>query len=313
MKKRSLTRFLSMLGGTILLMPLASQAANVGYMEMCGDNNSATRHAAAITAAGHTPVQVTTPNAAALQGLAALSVTNCSNGDYSSTYTANLAAIQAAVQSGMVLVIHDRYVSGAASILPGGSGVDARRNFGNNADRNIDFPAGSRIITGPGGTLTNASLDGGSSSSHGYVIAATLPTGGTVLAIRPTNGEDDDESGNGFVSCAAEGYTGTQLNWCRQICEIEQTPANLNSWIHRWINRYRVDPPCLAEGGGGSHTGTPQAMEGATVQYPFGNGRVIYSTIPLDFYMASGGIPAMYNVYLPNVLGWAVPTMTLPP
>ena len=299
MNTRSVAAGLSLLAGALLLvLPGIGHAGNVGYFDMCGGNQA--RHASAITTAGHTPVAVTTPNAETLAGLDALSVTNCDNGGFSSNYTSHLAEITAAVNGGMVLIVHDRAVTGASGILPGGSGLNAIRNTDSgNAD--IDFPAGSPIITGPGGTLTNASLDGGNSSTHGYVIQSSLPAGGTFLATRPTGGGGGE---GGFVSCAAEGYTGTKLNWCRQICEIEQSPGVLESWIHRWVNRYREDPPCV----GNEPVGGTQ---GATVQYPYGEGRVVYSTIPLDFYLNGSGpgtVSAnMDDVYLPNVIGWALP------
>ena len=41
----------------------------------------------------------------------------------------------------MVLIVHDRFVTGAGSILPGGSGIVATRAL-NGGDRDIDFPAG---------------------------------------------------------------------------------------------------------------------------------------------------------------------------
>ncbi len=291
---------LAVLGGAMaLLMPGTSQAGNVGYFDMCGGNQAA--HAAAITTASHTPVAVATPDAETLSGLDALSVTNCSNSDFGSNYTSNLAAITAAVNGGMVLIVHDRYVTGAGSILPGGSGISTVRETDVSA-ADIDFPVGSPIITGPGGTLTNASLDGGNSSTHGFIVAASLPAGGSSLAIRPTAGVGE----GGFTSCAAEGYTGTKLTWCRNICEIEQTPANLKVWIRRWVDRYHEDPPCVAEP-------PASAMEGATVQYPQGEGRVVYSTIPLDYYLSGSGNAQlnqnMSTIYLPNVIGWALPAV----
>lgn len=288
-------------GAVALLTPGTSQASNVGYFDMCGDNQAA--HANAITIAGHTPIAVTTPDAETLSNLDALSVTNCDNGSFGSNYTSNLAAITAAVNGGMVLIVHDRFVTGAGSILPGGSGIATVRSFENDAD--INLPTGSPIISGPGGVLDNTSLDNGNSSTHGFVISATLPAGGFMVATRPPGAPDGGEAG-GFVSCAAEGYTGTKLTWCRNICEIEQSPSVLETWIHRWVNRYRVDPPCI--GGGGP---TPGEVEGATVEYPYGEGKVIYSTIPLDHYLGgSGSNPPrdnFNNVYLPNVLAWAVP------
>jgi len=228
---------------------------------------------------------VTTPDAAALTGLAALSVTNCSNGGYSATYTNNLAAIANAVNGGMRLIVHDRYVSGAASILPGGAGLNAVRDFTDSA--NIDIPAGSPILSGPGGSLTNTSLDNGTSSSHGFVTTASLPAGGLVIAttgdtthgvtvaygygagsvtystipldyyfagsnpaafrdIYAPNIIGAALAGYGFVTttCASEGYTGTKLEWCKNICERGYTGSTLNMWIRRWIDRYRILPYC---------------------------------------------------------------------
>ena len=47
------------------------------------------------------------------------------------------------------------------------------------------------------------------------------------------------------TTCANDGFKGTQLTWCRNICENGLTGATLDSWIHRWVNRYRDLPYCL--------------------------------------------------------------------
>ena len=52
------------------------------------------------------------------------------------------------------------------------------------------------------------------------------------------------------TTCASEGYTGTKLTWCKNICENGLTGATLDMWIHRWVNRYRDLPYCAQEGGG---------------------------------------------------------------
>lgn len=213
-----------------LALPGMAQAANVGYYEMCDGTGDAIA-AAAITTAGDTPVNVNVPDAVTLASLDALFVTNCSNDDYGSEYLANVAAINNAVQTqGLVLIVHDRYVTGASTILPGVIGV---RDLDNN-DADIDFPLGSPILTGPGGTLNNTSLDGGDSSSHGYVTAASLPAGGQILAHRPS------------------------------------------------------------------------ASQGVTVTYPWGSGRVVYSTIPLDYYFDGADPVAFKTIYAPNIIAWAV-------
>jgi len=48
------------------------------------------------------------------------------------------------------------------------------------------------------------------------------------------------------TTCASEGYTGTKLTWCKNICESNLSQASLDTWIHRWINRYRDLPYCAA-------------------------------------------------------------------
>ena len=49
------------------------------------------------------------------------------------------------------------------------------------------------------------------------------------------------------TTCASEGYKGTQLTWCKNICENGLTGAVLDTWIHRWINRYRDLPYCAVD------------------------------------------------------------------
>ncbi len=53
----------------------------------------------------------------------------------------------------------------------------------------------------------------------------------------------------GATTCASEGYTGTQLTWCQNICEKGYTGSTLATWLRRWINRYHDEPYCTAEGG----------------------------------------------------------------
>ena len=48
------------------------------------------------------------------------------------------------------------------------------------------------------------------------------------------------------TTCASEGYSGTKLAWCKNICENGLTGAALDTWIHRWVNRYRDLPYCAA-------------------------------------------------------------------
>lgn len=55
--------------------------------------------------------------------------------------------------------------------------------------------------------------------------------------------------GQPATTCASEGYKSTQLQWCQKICESNLTGRDLDTWIHRWIERYRKLPYCAAGGG----------------------------------------------------------------
>jgi hypothetical protein len=91
----------------------------------------------------------------------------------------------------------------------------------------------------------NAFADG---NTHTIKFDSTTNSGST------TNFFVDDVALNVeevLVTCASEGYTGTKLTWCKNICENGLTGATLDIWIHRWINRYRDLPYCAVEGGGG--------------------------------------------------------------
>ncbi len=148
-------------------------------------------------------------------------------------YTINLGRIFDWIATGGVIVFHAREVGDAETILPGSPG-NILRDFADPANIQIVDDT-TEVTNGPGGVLTNTSLDGGNSSSHGYVAAATIPPGARGILSR----------GN---------------------------PAELVLYA-----------------------------------YPFGRGWVVYSTMPLDFYLGQGGSPAaaFTNVYAPNVLAFA--------
>ena len=57
------------------------------------------------------------------------------------------------------------------------------------------------------------------------------------------------------ASCAGSGYTGTQLEWCKNICERGYNGATLEMWIRRWLNRWRELPYCARPDGGGGGGG----------------------------------------------------------
>jgi hypothetical protein len=160
----------------------SAQAENVGYYDMSVGQGSPNQEAS-ITAAGHTPVNIVDLSPTELAGIDVLVVQNPSNSSYSAEYLGALADIEAAVNSGMALVIHDRYVDIAETILPGGAGFDIIRDFSDDADINI-LDSSTLVTDGPGGVLDDTSLDGGNSSSHGYAVVGSLPGSGTFILSR---------------------------------------------------------------------------------------------------------------------------------
>ena len=292
MKTQFATLTLAVLGGLgAMAMPGISHAGNVGYY---GDNCYDTNPSSIITAAGHTPVAVTTLDAASLSGLSGLFINGCN--------FATNSAVDTAVANGMVLIWHDPNWGGQSSkSLPGFPSLPYVYHGGNSVQ--IDFPTGSPVLNGPGGTINNTSLDNGNSSNHGYVPLASLPSGAQVLATQddanyvttfeygtgagkvvfstipvtcyfasaPCSGNVASPgmqayatnliawavTGGQVTTCASSGYTGTKLLWCQKICESGLTGKALEDWIHRWINRYRELPTCAAggEGEGGGEEG----------------------------------------------------------
>ena len=66
------------------------------------------------------------------------------------------------------------------------------------------------------------------------------------LSFNPPTMAPDVGGGNSgpATTCDGEGYTGTKLLWCRNLCEKGYTGSTLNAWIHRWIRQFRDLPYC---------------------------------------------------------------------
>jgi PKD repeat protein len=214
--------------------------AVVGYYDM-GHNEGIATQVAPITAAGHTPVQIFDLSAGELAGIDVLFVQNPNNGGYGSEYLAHLADIEAAVNDGMTLILHDRWVDTAENILPGGSSFDVIRNFDDAVDINV-LDDTTVLTDGPGGVIDDTTLDNGNSSSHGYAVAGSLPDGTRLLL---SNGD----------------------------------PTHV-----------------------------------VTFSYRHGAGSVVYSTIPLDFYLGNtGNRPHFSQIYAPNMVEYGVSLLNAPP
>ena len=138
-----------------------------------------------VTGSGHTAVNMTDLSPLALSSIDTLYVTNGDNGGFGPGYLAASADIDLAVSSGMNLMIFDRCVTDAQTILPGGSGITVIRDFADDANVNVASGAPSWFTNGPNGTIDDNTFDGGNSSSHGYVELSTLPPGAIPLL---TNG-----------------------------------------------------------------------------------------------------------------------------
>ena len=217
---------------TLVPESLVPIPGRVGYYDMLVGSGQSYQ-VPPITAAGGTAVNIIDPNAAALSSLQVLWVHNPDNRGFGSEYLARRPDIAAAVQNGMILVIHDRAVTNAANLLPASAGFGILRDFDQATDINIR-DASTAITAG----LTNTSLDGGSYSSHGFAREITLPAGSKRV--------------------------------------LSSTSSD------------RIVTFC----------------------YGHGQGAVIYSTIPLDFYLQGAGpnppLDNMRNVYAPNVVRYAM-------
>ena len=93
-----------------------------------------------------------------------------------------------------------------------------------------------------------------SDATSGIANASCDPLDTSSTGTRSTTSTATDNAGNVAsvvldytvtTTCANDGYTGTKLQWCQNICEKGYTGATLESWIHRWTNRYRDLPYCL--------------------------------------------------------------------
>lgn len=158
---------------------------------------------------------------------------------------------------------------GSGSTGDGGAAVSAQLNGPLNVDIDsngnvyIAEIAGNRIrkVDGSGTITTIAgtgspgfSGDGGPATSATFRFPRDAAVGyGKIYVSDSSNNRvrefaADVAPKNGTIvpatTCASEGYTGTKLSWCKNICEMNYTGPTLDVWIHRWVNRYRELPYC---------------------------------------------------------------------
>ena len=216
-----------------VVQPLVAGAKQVGYYDVSSESGE-DYEITPIVAAGGVAIDIDDPKAAVLATLNVLWVTNPLNFTSGGEYITRVPEIGAAVRDGMVLVVHDRDVALAHTLLPGAEDITTVRDT-TSENTDIDIRDGSTQITAG---LDNHSLDGGNSSNHGYVLASSLPARSKLILS-------------------------------------STTPSKI-----------------------------------VTLCYPLGKGAVIYSTIPLDFYLQGlGPQPLQSNaatIYAPNVVSYAL-------
>ena len=91
-------------------------------------------------------------------------------------------------------------------------------------------------------------LSGIASASCGALDTSSLGNKSTTCSATDNAGNSRTVTLNYTVTttCVNDGYKGTQLTWCKNICEMGYTGAALDTWIHRWVNKYRDLPYCMA-------------------------------------------------------------------
>ncbi|WP_022704837.1 Hint domain-containing protein [Pseudorhodobacter ferrugineus] len=211
--------------------------ANIGYYSMdSGQGMAGMRDD--IIAAGHNPIEIFDPSSAQLAGIDALYVWNGDNSGFNAEFLGRMPDITAAVNNGMNMVIFDR-ATGVANpqlILPGTSLTHVRATT---ADANLTAAGEADLGNGAGGIITDASLDGGNYTTHGYVNAASLPPGATVLM---TLGDNDESKAVGFVYDFGAGsvqYYGIPMDYYNE---------NSQAWENFAINTLEFAAMCLGAG-----------------------------------------------------------------
>ena len=266
-----------------MFLPATAEAGNVGYYSACVSENPAS----AITLAGHTPISVATLDSTSLAPLDGLVMSYCGvqyagsaavdtavAGGLRVLLDAAYPPLPSDLPGDPALSLDTTGTCGGVSISPG-SPV-ANGPGGILTDTNLDTvflcsPMGSAVVsTLPSGSVSFVEL----ANNPSRTVAFAYPTGSGLVALSfsqwmftlPGGGYEGDAIAPGAnayyantiawmmeqeltpsTTCASEGYTGTKLTWCRNVCENGLTGATLDMWIHRWINRYRDLPYCAKE------------------------------------------------------------------
>lgn len=157
---------------------------NVGYYDMVAGEGVASQ-VDEIAELGLTPVHVSVLTPEVLATLRVLVVQNPANESFGAEFLAAKAALDTGVANGLVVIIHDRFVTGGNTLMSALSGVTFVRDFNDGGDRQMQLAAGGAdIASTPYGTVSDTSLDDFGSSNHGYVNRSSLPEGAIVMMTR---------------------------------------------------------------------------------------------------------------------------------
>ena len=287
MNMRYTSLSLALLGGLGVLAPSAAQAGIIGIYDSCAPSSD---YASAAIALGHTTTPVATLDAPSLANLDGLIVQLCAaspapNAALSDAVAAGLAVF---INTRRPTIASSPNLPGAPALVTtnfGETGYCIANVTPVNGSPAQSGPGGSlndsELDTGSycalSGMATSASLPPGSipfvvnaaNTSEVGAFGYTQGNGSVVFTAiqfpaflaagvepRPsyrnllTNMLGWAMGAASKTTCASEGYTGTKLTWCKNICESELSQAALDTWIHRWLNRYRDLPYCAQEGGG---------------------------------------------------------------
>jgi hypothetical protein len=187
---------------------------NVGYYGMNTGQGDTTNQARIIENTGHTATNLTNVRTADIQNIDIMYVHNGSNTGYgyewlTGTGQANTSSTSSSssdvwswVNDGGILLIQDRYVTGANNMLLGESAVITRQFNGTNDDTDFRTELNDTLLyNGAAGTLTNSTLDGGGHTDHGYII--NLGTGEVGIGHR---GSNDSPNGEFYSNAFAYKY-----------------------------------------------------------------------------------------------------------